>query len=82
MKPPICEICIKHLNEDCLGESGLVWFKDYQDLPPGMVGHPKGLGWFCGQHFKSAQSLNNLSKADAVRQLKRNYGKGSSSSLS
>ncbi|GAA4809775.1 hypothetical protein GCM10011365_15400 [Marinicella pacifica] len=72
MKPPVCEICQKRLTLDSDSEStgGLVWFKNYQPLPPRMVGHPKGIGWFCGVHYKQAQTLNNLDMTDAIQQIK------------
>ena len=72
MKPPICEICQKRMSVDSTDKAkgGLVWFNDFQQLPQGMVGHPKGLGWFCGQHYEQAQLHNNHSKAEAIRQIK------------
>lgn len=72
MKPPICEICQKRLSINTAdgAAGGLVWFKDYQDLPQGMVGHPQGLAWFCGEHYKQAQVLDDLTITDAIRKIK------------
>ena len=44
-------------------------FADYQPLPTGMVGHPRGLGWFCHLHLNQAQQLTTLTMADALHQL-------------
>ncbi|MEL6445617.1 MAG: hypothetical protein AAF089_14675 [Bacteroidota bacterium] len=32
-------------------------FSDYEPLPPRMVGHPKGLHWFCSDHVEAAKAL-------------------------
>ncbi|KAA3643701.1 MAG: hypothetical protein DWP95_05000 [Proteobacteria bacterium] len=72
MKPPVCEICQKRLTIGSADKptGGLVWFKDYRDLPQGMVGHPKGLGWFCEQHYQQAQLFSDHSKADAIGKIR------------
>lgn len=76
MKPPICEVCdldFRHELEKNPATGGLVYFSDYQSLDNGMVGHPKGLGWFCAKHLSDAQFLSSLSKRMAMEQLRRKF---------
>ena len=69
MQPPICEVCQSdgRTGDD---EFGLVQFADFEPLPEDIVGHPPGLGWFCGEHTQQAESLAHLSLAEAVRQIR------------
>lgn len=80
MLPPVCELCDLDFRYDLEKDEtsgGLVRFADFQDLPDGKVGHPKGLGWFCARHLKDAQFLSSLSKSAAIAQLTLNYSKKS-----
>ncbi|MEO1075741.1 MAG: hypothetical protein AAFX41_07210 [Bacteroidota bacterium] len=63
MKPPICAVCRCRSRE----ASGFrtVRFANYEPLPDGMVGHPKGLHWFCGDHVEAAQALADKPWAEA-----------------
>lgn len=65
MRPPICELCGGKAVET-------VRFADYEPLPPdGSVGHPRGLGWFCGRHLIAVRSLTTGSLGDAIRAHRR-----------
>ena len=41
-----------------------------QFTPDGMVGHPKGLVWFCGRHVGLARELSHLSSEQALSRLR------------
>ena len=78
MKPPICACChLDFRNEDLHSETsgGLVRFVDYEPLPKGMVGHPKGLAWFCATHIGAAHALRHLALGEALRRMKSNLEK-------
>ncbi len=76
MKPPICCICHKRL--DYPDDGGLIYFKKRQSdrewerkmEEKGMVGHPPYAEWFCGEHYKKAKELKNLTINEAMRILK------------
>lgn len=56
MKPPICALCGEWIQADSTDkETGLVKFADYKALPEGVVGHPQGREWFCGEHYNAAK---------------------------
>ena len=55
MKPPICAVCRRRRPKATVDR--LVRFSDYEPLPPRMVGHPKGLHWFCSDHVEAAKAL-------------------------
>ena len=63
MRPPICEVCRRKAVET-------VRFADYEPLPDGMVGHPRGLGWFCRWHLAGARALDGRTMGAAVRRLR------------
>ena len=63
MRPPICEVCGREA-------SATVSFSNYEPLPDGMVGHPRGLGWFCRWHLAGARALRGRPMGAAVRRLK------------
>ena len=69
MKPPICEFCGKDFRDD-MKNGGMVRFANYEPLPQGMVGHPKGLAWFCGEHLETAESLQGHSLPDALKMMR------------
>lgn len=69
MKPPICEFCGKNFQKE-VENGGLVRFADYEPLPERMVGHPKGLAWFCGKHLETAESLQDRSLPDALKMMR------------
>ncbi|MBT8078058.1 MAG: hypothetical protein KJO31_05740 [Gammaproteobacteria bacterium] len=68
MRPPICDLC----GRDAHGGE-LVSFRDYEALPDGMTGHPRGLCWFCTRHVDAANALQDLDTADAFRRLRRKF---------
>ncbi len=72
MKPPICALCHRDFRRDTEG-GGLVRFRDEKSLPDGMVGHPRGVEWFCQRHLAAAQKLSSLSLGEAMAKLHRRY---------
>ena len=69
MMPPICTVCGDRF--DPFGDdAGMVSFADYEPLPRGMVGHPKGNEWFCERHYAEARALTHLTSTEAVRQIR------------
>ncbi len=75
MKPPICHICDKYLDEN---EGGLIYFfmrpsdiewrkrmKEKQ-----MVGHPPYAAWFCGEHYPRAKELSHLPIDEAMKKMR------------
>ena len=74
MRPPICAACDRDFCEnakDSGEEFDLVKFADYEALPPGMTGHPRGYEWFCQKHLDAARKLSHLPLAEAVRILRQ-----------
>lgn len=67
MMPPHCAVCRKRFPAQ---EGGLVRFANFEPLPEGRVGHPKGLVWFCAEHIDQAKTLTALESSDAIRQMK------------
>lgn len=75
MRPPICRVCYKELEEK--EDGGLVYFKKRQsDLDwekrmeeIGGVGHPPYAEWFCGKHYKKANELKHLPIDEALERL-------------
>lgn len=71
----MCCICNKNLDSD---EGGLVYFKkrprdfewDERAKEPGFVGHPPYAEWFCGEHYKKAKDLSDLTVDEALNQIK------------
>ncbi|NNF57100.1 MAG: hypothetical protein HKN04_02565 [Rhodothermaceae bacterium] len=68
MRPPICAVCHDRFATK---EGGLVRFADYEPLPERVVGHPKGLEWFCGKHHAAAEALSHLATTEALRRIRR-----------
>ena len=68
MRPPICDLC----GRDAHG-GDLVSFSDYEPLPKGMTGHPRGLCWFCDRHISAAQALVHLDTAAAFESLRKKF---------
>lgn len=68
MRPPICELCSERFDP---AEGGLVQFAGHEPLPEGMVGHPRGLGWFCPRHLAAAEALSGLTMSEALARLRR-----------
>lgn len=66
MRPPICDLCGTRFDPD----AALVRFADYEPLPEGVVGHPRGLAWFCGRHLAAARSLTDRSEGEALKRLR------------
>jgi hypothetical protein len=48
-----------------------VSFSNYEPLPRGVVGHPKGLAWFCPDHIREAQKLASLTQAEALAEMRK-----------
>lgn len=77
MMPPECRLCGKDFDP-FKKDRGLVYFKrtesdiewDRKMEQTGMVGHPPYAVWFCKKHYKKAKALENLSRAEAMAQLK------------
>lgn len=69
MRPPICAVCFKRfsLNEG----GGTVAFADYEPLPDGIVGHPKGLEWFCAEHIDAARLRKDKTSTDATLEIRQ-----------
>ena len=59
MRPPICEVCRRKAVET-------VRFANFEPLPDGMTGHPRGLGWFCRWHLWGARRLTGRTMGRAV----------------
>ena len=72
MRPPICALCGHDFrHEDDGGD--LVRFRAAKSLPDGMVGHPRGVEWFCRRHLAAARELSGSSLAEAMTELRRKY---------
>ncbi len=75
MKPPICCICHKRLDDP--DEGGLIYFKkrlsdkkwDKKMEKNGMVGHPPYAEWFCGEHYEKANELKDLPIDKAMKMI-------------
>ena len=80
MKPPICCICDKRLNDT--DEGGLIYFKkrpsDEEWIKKmeekGMVGHPPYAEWFCKDHYKKVWDLKHLTIDKAINILNLKNG--------
>jgi hypothetical protein len=66
MKPPVCEAC----HKPCSDGGDLVTFADYQPLPEGMVGHPRGWEWFCARHLPAARKFAHLATGEALQRIR------------
>ena len=71
MRPPICALCNGRFDPK---DGGTVRFADYEPLPEGMVGHPKGLEWFCGEHIHDAKARSHLTTKEAIAEMWMNSG--------
>ncbi|MFX0106033.1 MAG: hypothetical protein ACFE75_11145 [Candidatus Hodarchaeota archaeon] len=75
IKPPICRICDKKLED--IDDCGLIYFKKRQsDIEwekrmeeIGGVAHPPYAEWFCKKHYEKANELKHLSIDEALRIL-------------
>ncbi len=72
MKPPICAYCRKRFSPSSK-EGGLVRFANYEPLPERMMGHPKGLAWFCEKHIEEAKTLKDKALNEALQTLKSRH---------
>jgi hypothetical protein len=66
MKPPLCCLC----GDDRDPDAGLVQFADFEELPEGRPGHPRGLEWFCSRHLEAARAASHLPSAVALERLR------------
>lgn len=81
MMPPECALCEKSIrNSD--GEFELVYFKETKEdeewhkragEEPGFVGHPPNAVWFCKEHHKEAEKLENKTKTEALKILREKF---------
>lgn len=62
MREPKCDVCG---DRDC----DTVRFADYQELPDGMKGHPRGLAYLCLRHSLDADT--DLPLSEALSKLER-----------
>ena len=69
MKPPLCAYCRKRI---IASNSNLVRFANYEALPDGKVGHPKGLAWFCDLHVAQAKRFRLKPLGEALRLMRSN----------
>ncbi len=72
MKPPACAVC---------GRSWEYWpgietveFADYEPLPDGFVGHPRGLAWICPAHLERARAKISLPEEQAITCIRSELG--------
>jgi len=78
MRPPICRICDKELDD--LDKGGLVYFKkrlsdiewDKRMKKIGGVGHPPYADWFCNKHYEKANEVSHLTIDKAMESLSSN----------
>ncbi|KKN41574.1 hypothetical protein LCGC14_0721980 [marine sediment metagenome] len=76
MRPPICRICEKRMED--INDGGLIYFKKRQsDIEweknmeeIGGVGHPPYAEWFCKNNYEKANDLRDLTLRNAIRLLK------------
>ena len=74
MKPPVCVICDRDIEEN---EGGVVYFKkrfsdhvwDRRMERIGGVGHPPYAEWFCKKHYTIAKDLENLTIDKAINTI-------------
>lgn len=70
MRPPICAICDTDFDPSEGGDT--VHFEkeeDAEESPPGHVGHPPHVEWFCEKHVPRAQELTHLTRSEALEQF-------------
>lgn len=73
MNPAVCPVCgISGADEAGRGGPQGAWvqFIDYASAEASGLGHPEGLAYFCAAHHPAAQSLVQLSCAEALAQLR------------
>jgi hypothetical protein len=76
MRPPICRICDKKLED--MNDCGLIYFKKRSSdiewergmVEIGGVGHPPYAEWFCKKHYDKAYKLKHLTIDKALKILK------------
>ena len=74
MRPPVCCICDKDLDEN---EGGVIYFKKrFSDLVwdrkmkrTNRVGHPPYAEWFCEKHYQRANEMTNQTIDKAIAQI-------------
>ncbi len=71
MKPPVCALCGRAFDPRSGG--GTVGFADYEPLPAGMTGHPRGCLWFCRRHLAPARRLGGATAGAALARLRRRH---------
>ena len=77
MQPPKCAICNK-VSRSKLDGFKLVRFTlseeqkafNLEMKETGKVGHPRGVDWFCEDHYGRAKELKNRSNIEAVKIMK------------
>jgi hypothetical protein len=77
VKPAYCWLCGRDFRWEWFHTRGggeLVQFRDYEPLPEGCVGQPRGLEWFCRDHAPEARALAALDSHEALRELRGRHG--------
>lgn len=78
MKPPVCRLCGRDFRSEWFhAQSGgeLIYFRDYEPLPDEVVGHPRGVEWFCRAHAPAAKRLARLDSSSALVELQQQFGR-------
>jgi hypothetical protein len=76
MRPPICGICDKELDEK--DDGGLIYFKkrpsdikwEKKMEKIGGVGHPPYAEWFCKKHYEIASEWKHLFIDEALKLIR------------
>ncbi|MBK5113613.1 MAG: hypothetical protein KGD59_10625 [Candidatus Heimdallarchaeota archaeon] len=74
MRPPVCAICDRDLEEN---DGGVIYFKkrfsdkvwDRKMNRIQGVGHPPYAEWLCGKHFDRAKELEELTIDKAISKI-------------
>ena len=80
MRPPTCAICKKDFRGN-IKSGGRVYFaltekekeRKAEMKEKGMVGHPPGLEWFCGDHIEIAKRFSRWNRVEALRTIKAGH---------
>jgi hypothetical protein len=75
MKPPICHICGKRMED--IDDGGLIYFKkrssdmEWEEKMKkiGGVGHPPWAEWFCAKHYDRAKELSHLTISEVMKEF-------------
>ncbi len=78
MRPPICYVCGKDLEDETDGglvsfaliDSDKDWLKRAQ-AEPGFVGHPPWQEWYCRDHIGPYKKYSHLTRSGALELVER-----------